>query len=115
MKSREPVKAIGRGIGAFRIEEALFEPEERAEKERAPPLTSHNRPGKRFAATLDSAPHKPNQINDKDLHARDALPGASERNLWQGDLCACHDVTIQLCNRRAFVCGVCVVTHTPVR
>jgi hypothetical protein len=40
-------------------------PEERAEKGRAPPLTSHNRPGKRFAAALDSAPHKPNQTNDK--------------------------------------------------
>ena len=31
-------------------------PEERAEKGRAPPLTSHNRPGKRFAAALDFAP-----------------------------------------------------------
>jgi hypothetical protein len=41
-------------------------PEERAEIERAPPLTSHNRPGKRFAAFLDFAPHKPNQMNDKE-------------------------------------------------
>ena len=37
-------------------------PEERAENEPAPPLTSHNRPGKRFAATLDcSSQAKPNK------------------------------------------------------
>ncbi len=88
MKSGEPVKANRTWNWAFRIDEVVFRPEERAEKEPAPPLTSHNRPGKRFAATLDSAPHNPNQINDQELHAHDALPGASERNLRQGDFCA---------------------------
>ena len=79
--------------------------------ERAPPLTSHNRPGKRFAATLDSAPHKPNQINDKDLHAQDALPGASGRDLWQSDF-AWTCATLQLCNTSGLFCGVCVSMHT---
>jgi hypothetical protein len=86
-------------------------PEERAEKERAPPLTSHNRPGKRLAATLDSAPHKPNQTNDKEPGAFDALPGASERNLWQTDFVFSR-ATLQLCNGALPVCAVCVLMHT---
>jgi hypothetical protein len=89
MKSREPVKA-NRDVELGRFELTRLFPSRRSEPRNSerPLLTSHNRPGKRFAATLDSAPHKRNQINDQELHVYDALPGASERNLWQRDFCA---------------------------